>query len=347
MTSPAAITARPPEPQRTPIGVRQAPGATAPTGGVDTPAAAEGRWRAAIAVQPLETPQPLTGRWAALAVALTGRAHTRVTTGARTRHALAAAGALGATTGSTVHLAGLPGRDAAPGSAPVRVLAHELAHSRTPVARPRFLLAGLIGHDEEERAARVGEGAAAMLGGAASRAGAGLGSASALAGSQGDQLRSRAGDFIQSGRQEVAAGLASARSVADLPVSGLAGLREAVGGLIPGAAGLPGAGLGEAVSGVADAVPAQLGDLAGAAQSSLGGLAGSARSAVEGAAGQVGGVMDAVGSSAGAALGAAGKAASALGSAVSPSELDRLFDAMEDRLLRELERRGGRYEGMF
>jgi hypothetical protein len=57
--------------------------------------------------------------------------------------------------------------------------------------------------------------------------------------------------------------------------------------------------------------------------------------------------MDAVGSSAGAALGAAGKAASALGSAVSPSELDRLFDAMEDRLLRELERRGGRYEGMF
>ncbi len=306
------------------------------------------RWRAAVAVQPLEAPQPLTGRWAELASALTGRAHTRVTTGARTRHALAAAGALGATTGATVHLARLPGRDDAPGSAPVRVLAHELAHSRTPVARPRFLLAGLIGHDEEERAARAGEGAAAMLGGAAGRAGAALGSATGRAGSHVDQLRSRAGDFIQSGRQEVAGGLAAARSVADLPVSGLAGLREAVGSLGPGGtAGLPAAGLADAVSGVTGGLPGQLEGAVQSAQGGLGGLAGATRSAVEGAAGQAGGLVDAVGSSAGAALGAAGKAASAVGAAVSPSDLDRLFDAMEDRLLRELERRGGCYEGMF
>ncbi|AEV83114.1 Potassium/sodium hyperpolarization-activated cyclic nucleotide-gated channel 2 [Actinoplanes sp. SE50] len=83
---------------------------------------------------------------------LTGGISARYTTGRATRLALRAAGAYGATTRATVHLPDEPAR-VDPG-----LLAHELAHARTPVGRPRFSLRSAHGAaDADERAARRDE----------------------------------------------------------------------------------------------------------------------------------------------------------------------------------------------
>ena len=59
---------------------------------------------------PLETPRALPAALHPMASAITGRARPPLfTTGPATRHALAAAGALGATTGTVVHLPSAPG----------------------------------------------------------------------------------------------------------------------------------------------------------------------------------------------------------------------------------------------
>src|SRR5256714_9146511 len=97
----------------------------------------ETRWRAAVATRPLEAPRPFPTALRPLVSAVTAAQRASYTTGPATRHALAAAGAHGATTGSVVHL------PAAPGPVPgplLGVVAHELAHARNPVSRPRFLL---------------------------------------------------------------------------------------------------------------------------------------------------------------------------------------------------------------
>jgi hypothetical protein len=120
------------------------------------------RWEAAVAARPLENPRPLPSAFHAMAREITGRAYTpRFTTGPATRQALAAAGALGATTGTVVHLPGTP--TTAPSS--MQVLAHELTHTRSPVRRPRFFLGGLTSHlDDDERGALAA--GRRMLGGA-------------------------------------------------------------------------------------------------------------------------------------------------------------------------------------
>jgi Domain of unknown function (DUF4157) len=102
-----------------------------------------------VARRPLETPRPLPAPMLAMARAVTRWADPpRFTTGPATRHALAAAGALGATTGSVVHLPSVPTGD----PASTAVLAHELAHARHPVRRPRFRLAvpGVMTHEEHQ-----------------------------------------------------------------------------------------------------------------------------------------------------------------------------------------------------
>jgi hypothetical protein len=110
--------------------------------------AAEETWRSSVAAHPLENPEPLPGRYRPLARSLTGRSDVRFTTGPATREALAAVGAVGATSGSLVHL---PRR---PGDGDVGVLAHELAHVRTVVGRPRFLRPGISpARDSEEQRA--------------------------------------------------------------------------------------------------------------------------------------------------------------------------------------------------
>jgi len=110
------------------------------------PAAA---WRASTDRWPLERPGGLPVNWRPLAERIAGTADIRYTTGPATRAALAAAGALGATTRDVIHL------PRQPVAADLTVVAHELAHARRAVVRPRFLLADRHAHaDDDERAAR-------------------------------------------------------------------------------------------------------------------------------------------------------------------------------------------------
>jgi hypothetical protein len=240
------------------------------------------------------------------------------------------------------------------------VITHELAHSRTPVQRPRFLLAAQSSHDEEERVAerivrQVGQDGTSLL----------LQRAVQPFGQRPVTEAAQAKDLGTSGR--FLPGL-----VDTLPVTGIGGLMEAA----RTAAG-PFAGAQTAISGVAAAAGLPAGSFPGVAEmaqaagpalssplsvdnwtaepsaiaanvppSATGGRAGaesfggSARDATAGGPLAVSGP-------------AAAAAASSAGPGVSPSatlgvaDLDRLIDALEDNVLRDLERRGGRYEGVF
>ena len=79
------------------------------------------------------TSAALPARWQPLATAIVGDRRVRIATGAASRAALQAAGKVAATAGNVVHLA-RPLRDAV--DAPM--LAHELAHVANPSPLPRF-----------------------------------------------------------------------------------------------------------------------------------------------------------------------------------------------------------------
>lgn len=93
------------------------------------------RWRDSVSLRPLPRAVPLPARFAPLARSITGQSVLpRFTSGAATRAALRTAGARAATTGATVHLPVPPD-----GSRRTRaVLAHELSHVRDAVSRKRF-----------------------------------------------------------------------------------------------------------------------------------------------------------------------------------------------------------------
>ncbi len=144
--------------------------ASAPIHPVTTHADPVAAWRASTEQRPLESPRELPVSWRPLARRVAGAAGVRYTTGPATRAALAAAGALGATTRRVIHL------PREPVAADLPVVAHELAHVRSAPARPRFLLADRHAHaDAEERtaiatarAATTGPGVAGLpVGGAA------------------------------------------------------------------------------------------------------------------------------------------------------------------------------------
>jgi hypothetical protein len=289
------------------------------------------------------------------------------TTGPATRRALAEAGALGATTGTVVHLAARPSTD--PTS--LGVLAHELTHARQPVGRPRFLLGIPSGAaDADERTARsvgrrVRDGLLGATNAGATDIGAtGIGAAEAAARKVGatevgaaEQVR-----FAEGQRFSDQTGAMSAGLVDRLPVGGAAaaGMLGAPSNVVPNEVrsalpgGLPGAvpdGLPSAVSGAVPSGPAALLPMLGSAESTaeptartLEHAAGSATHLADQAAGQAAG--QATGSPAGhPGEQSAGQAAGQAGH--SAADLDRIVEALEQRLLRQLERRGGRYAGVF
>jgi len=303
---------------------------------------------------------------------ITGRAETRYTAGPATRRALQAAGALGATTGTVIHLS-RPPSDRAEDAA---VITHELAHSRTPVLRPRFLLAGGGGHDEEERSAHR---AAASF----------TSSAPALSPRTVPRLVQRATSSDQVQREPIDAQTAAAPEVVTryssglvdtLPVTGIGGLMEVArtatgpyfgtspaGGAtsaigLAAATGLSGSpGSGSPGSGPTGWTPA--GGLSRSAVGPAGEVAltgagaqaspyaAQADPAVAGGApvaGGSGGSAPAPGSATpGSAAAASAGAAAAANAPGGVPDFDRLLEALEDTVLRELERRGGRFEGVF
>jgi hypothetical protein len=265
------------------------------------------RWETAVAARPLESPRPLPVAFHAMATAITGRARPPLfTTGPSTRSALAAAGALGATTGTVVHL------PAAPTSGPAvsAVLAHELTHTKSPVRRPRFLLGGASGllDDDERQALAAGR---ERLGQAASM-GAGIV----------DSLPVGGGGMGAVGEVATRAARAAVIEASGSPMgSALSGMRSAA---------------GDAFS--------DLRGMAGDAMSGLGGAAEGAASAVSDAAGSVSSAVGEAAHAAGAAIG--GGVGGAAGAA-KPLDPDQVVEIVERRLLREIERRGGRWTGIF
>jgi hypothetical protein len=244
------------------------------------------------------------------------------TTGPATRRALAEAGALGATTGTVVHLPARPGTD----PAALGVLAHELSHARQPVGRPRFLLGIPSGAaDADERTARsVGQ-----------RVGGGLLGATSV-GTAADQGSAEAHRF---GDQ---AGAMSAGVVDRLPVGGGAAAATV-------ANGLPANEVPDAPTGsVPDGAPAALAALLPLLNRAENAETQTAQ-AVEHAAGAAGDTAHSAENAAGqTAAHAAGTAANQVpGQLGQGADLDRIVEKLEQRVLRQLERRGGRYAGVF
>ncbi|MEO3815982.1 DUF4157 domain-containing protein [Plantactinospora sp. B24E8] len=288
------------------------PGATGPLagaapGGTETP---RQRWEAAVAARPLESPRPLPSGLHALARAITGRTSPpRFTTGPATRHALAAAGALGATTGSVVHLAAVPS-----GPAAATVLAHELAHTRHPVRRPRFLLAGgggLLDDDERQALAAGRDLHAAGPAGVADTIAAGIVDRLPVGGGLGAvrELVTQTTQAVIEAMPQFPTGAvpdSAPGPAGPVPAGSSAswGAPAAGGGPAPGSAST-GSGW-EQLDGAPAAGPPTVG-------------------AVPQAAGETGGVP----------------------TSGTPLDPDRVVAIVEERLLREIERRGGRWAGVF
>jgi hypothetical protein len=275
-----------------------------------------------------------------MASAIAGRARPPLfTTGPATRHALAAAGALGATTGTVVHLPSAPGPSAS------AVLAHELTHTRNPVRRPRFFLGGASSllDDDERSALAAGRGA---LQSASGLVGQGRQAAEGLIG----QGRQAADGLIGQGRSAVSEAVSQAGSTAagivdGLPVGGGLGAvgevatRAARAAVMEAAAGPMSAvsGLAGQASGLAD----RAGGSASGALDQASGMASELTSGVaDTASGYADQAVEAVGGLAARASGVAGAAKNAL-------DPDKIVEIVEQRLLREIERRGGRWAGVF
>ena len=277
----------------------------------------EVRWRAAVAARPLESPRPFPTALRPLVSAVTGAERASYTTGPATRQALAAAGAHGATTGSVVHLPAAP--SPAPGPL-LGVVAHELAHARNPVTRPRFLLEVPDGGaDADERTAlSVGRRFLSVAAGG------------------GDAIRAGIVDELPVGGLGRVGGIAGQARAA---LTGNGGGALAGGGALSGAAalggGAPSGGAALAEGALEDALPdgSQVPGLGAAANWPGAGMPGA----------------DLTGAG-GAVTGAASAATNAAtGGAAPPSnvDIDRLADLLEQRLLKQIERRGGRYAGVF
>jgi len=302
------------------VGRHAAPAARTPltrrVAGTDAPApTAEARWRAAVAARPLENPRPFPTGLRPLVESLTGSAQrASYTTGPATRQALRAAGALGASTGTVVHLPAAP--SPGPGSL-LHVVAHELAHTRSPVSRPRFLLDVPHGSvDADERAALAVGRRIQAAGNQLTSTAAGTSIGNGL--SMGNALATGGSPSIGTALS-MGAGI-----VGDLPVGGS--------GRIPDIAG-------SARSAVEDELPdvslpqVRMPDLPVPPDVHMPDVVAEAGATATQAASALGGAV-------GGAVGAAGAALGGL-------DIDHLAEVLEQRVLRQIERRGGRYAGMF
>ncbi|NLT55647.1 MAG: DUF4157 domain-containing protein [Actinomycetales bacterium] len=292
------------------------------------------RWAEAVRERPLEHPRPFPDALLPWARAVSGRSTPRYTTGPATRAALDAAGAVGASSGDVVHLASAP--TGSPRPAATHVIAHELAHLRQPLARPRFLLGIDRGDlDADERRAREFASGVPGIGGSVSLPGpvssAGLVEDLPVAGTPNPTGLARAAMERYGGL--AATGAAGAVTAA----AGVPGHLDVPGGLTP--AGLASGGF----------------DLTGGATalSRAGGLAAGGSGSPADAADAGPGTGPAPGSAAGPAAAPGGAAAGTnplAGQAperLSESVVDRVVDAIEQRVLAEIERRGGRYREVF
>jgi len=306
-----------------------------------------------VAARPLEAPRALPAALHPMALAIIGRTRAPLfTTGPATLQALAAAGALGATTGTVVHLPSAP----APGPSVSAVLAHELTHTRNPVRRPRFFLGGASSllDDDERSALAAGRNALQSASGLAGRGrqaadgliGQGRQAANGLIG----QGRQAADGLIGQGRQAAEGAIGQAGSTAagivdSLPVGGGLGAvgdvatRAARAAVMEAAASPISAvsGLADQASGLAD----RAGGLASGALDRASGLASDVADTASGYADQA---TDAAG---GLAARASNAVAGATGAAKNALDPDKIVEIVEQRLLREIERRGGRWAGVF
>jgi hypothetical protein len=187
------------------------------------------------------------------------------------------------------------------------VVAHELTHTRSPVSRPRFLLEVPHGGADEDERAALAVGRRFTGTGVATAATVGA---------------------IGSRAETVPAGTVRAGIVDQLPVGGL--------GRVTGALSEAREATGGGPTGAAE--PSEVDPPAVPASRPTGGAL------PEPATHAGGGTVDA-------ATGTASHPATQAmpGGAPPPStvDIDRLADLLEQRLLRQIERRGGRYAGVF
>ncbi|ONI74690.1 hypothetical protein ALI144C_38360 [Actinosynnema sp. ALI-1.44] len=209
-----------------------------------------------------------------------------------------------------------------------------------------------------------------MAGTATSAIGSGASELSSAAGGMSERFASAASGFAN--RMGDEAGSVSAGLVDSLPVGGGANgvvgavsqiARTVVDNAVREATQSAMSEANQAVSQATQAAQGVVGQLQGMATDGVNGVAGQANQWVNSAMTQAGGAvqdlgnqaMGAVGDAQNAVSGAANQAmnqaAGALGpgaqQALSGVDLDRIAEALEERLLRQLERRGGRYAGVF
>ncbi|MEU0885665.1 DUF4157 domain-containing protein [Lentzea sp. NPDC005914] len=273
---------------------------------------AEERWRAAVAAVPLESPRPFPTALRPLVRRYAGDTERpSYTTGPRTRRALAEAGALGATTGTVVHLPELPSTQ----PSVVGVLAHELTHTRQPVTRPRFLLRRATGAvDSDERAALSANRTVRRWPDLTSGPAGALSTAAGVV----DQL-----PVGGAGAAVAEAAATAARAAVVETFASATGGRSAL----------------AAAGGAVDQTLSQVAELPGVPGSDARSLSGQAQATVSTVAGRTADQVPVT---------AAGQQAAGQQSVQAGRiDIDRLTRELEQRLLRQLERRGGRYTGVF
>ncbi|MDP8969921.1 MAG: DUF4157 domain-containing protein [Actinomycetota bacterium] len=262
--------------------------------------------------RPLERPRPLPEGVAPLARLLAPGRQVRFTAGPNTRAALAAADAHAATTASGIHLPTPP----TPNPAALEVLAHELSHVTDGSPRTQFLLRSTVGTPQNQ-----GERRARRWGDLVHRIALEPPHVSSFEGGGVRELPV-GGGLAEAGevaRTVAARGLAKTigPTLAPPPTPASSGLSSALPATPPSSPTLPDGGLAATVQGSGP------------------------HSILERGAGATGRVA------AGAGAPTAADVYSVSAATDFDSRIDELIEALQERLLVEIERRGGRYAGVF